>query len=139
MSLYLVSCVGQKLSVPAPAADLYTSAWFRKARSYVAKSGEPWLILSAKYGLVHPDKVIEPYDVTLNTMPVADRREWARKVFADLESYLAGVETVVFLAGKRYRQFLEVALAAKGVTVSVPMEGLRIGEQLSWLEREING
>ena len=139
MSLYLVSCVGKKLSVPALAADLYTSPWFRKARLYVAKSGERWLILSAKYGLVHPDKVIEPYDITLNTMPVADRREWARKVFADLESYLAGVETVVFLAGKRYRQFLEVALAAKGVTVSVPMEGLRIGEQLSWLEREING
>ena len=85
MSLYLVSCVGQKLSVPAPAADLYTSAWFRKARSYVAESGEPWFILSAKYGLVHPDKVIEPYDVTLNTMPVADRREWARSVLGDLE------------------------------------------------------
>ena len=139
MSLYLISCVGKKLSVPAPAADLYTSPWFRKARLYVAKSGEPWLILSAKYGLVHPDKVIEPYDVTLNTMPVADRREWAKKVFADLESYLAGVETVVFLAGNRYREFLEGPLAAKGVTVSVPMEGLRNGEQLSWLEREING
>ena len=139
MSLYLVSCVRKKLAVAAPAADLYTSEWFRKARSYVAKSGGPWLILSAKYGLVHPDKVIEPYDVTLNTMPVADRREWGRKVFADLESYLAGVETVVFLAGNRYRQFLQGPLAAKGVTVSVPMEGLRNGEQLSWLKRELNG
>ena len=139
MSLYLVSCVGQKLSVPAPAADLYTSAWFRKARSYVAESGEPWFILSAKYGLVHPDKVIEPYDATLNTMPVADRREWARSVLGDLESYVAGMETVVVLAGKRYRQFLEGPLAATGVTVSIPMEGLRIGEQLSWLERELNG
>ena len=139
MSLYLVSCVGQKLSVPAPAAELYTSAWFRKARSYVAESGGPWLILSAKYGLVHPDQVIKPYDVTLNTMPVAHRREWARNVLGDLGSYLAGVETVVFLAGQRYRQFLEGPLAAKGVTVSVPMAGLRIGEQLSWLDRELNG
>jgi hypothetical protein len=139
MSLYLVSCVSQKLSVPAPAADLYKSAWFRKARSYVAKSGGPWLILSAKYGLVHPDKVIEPYCVTLNTMPVAHRREWARNVLGDLESYLLGVETVVFLAGQRYREFLEGPLAAKGVKVGVPMAGLRIGEQLSWLEREVNG
>ena len=139
MSLYLVSCVGKKLSVPAPAAYLYTSAWFRKARSYVDNSGRPWFILSAKYGLLHPDRVVEPYDVTLNSLPVADRREWARNVLADLGSHLAGVDTVVFLAGKRYRQFLEGSLAAKGVTVSVPMEGLRIGEQLSWLEREING
>ena len=56
MSLYLVSCVGQKLSVPAPAADLYTSAWFRKARSYVAESGEPWFILSGNTGSFIPTR-----------------------------------------------------------------------------------
>jgi hypothetical protein len=40
---------------------------------------------------------------------------------------------VVFLAGERYREFLARHLASRGVEVSVPMEGLRIGEQLSWL------
>ena len=139
MSLFLVSCVGQKRSVPSAAGDLYTSAWFRKAKSYVAKFGGPWFILSAKYGLVHPEDVIEPYDVKLNTMPVADRREWARNVLVNLEPHLEGVETVVFLAGKRYREFLENPLADQGAVVSVPMEGLRIGEQLSWLEWELNG
>ena len=52
---------------------------------------------------------------------------------------MEGVETVVFLAGKRYREFLENPLADQGAVMSVPMEGLRIGEQLRWLERELNG
>lgn len=29
---------------------------------------DQWAILSAKHGLIDPDKVIEPYDVTLSTM-----------------------------------------------------------------------
>ena len=37
MTVYLVSCVGQKRSNPSPAKDLYTSTWFRKARMYVER------------------------------------------------------------------------------------------------------
>ena len=74
-AIYLVSCVGQKLKTPAPARDLYTSVWFRKARSYVESTGLPWSVLSAKHGVVHPDEVIAPYDLTLNSMKVADRRQ----------------------------------------------------------------
>ena len=36
--------------------------WFYKARTYVERTGRPWFVLSAKYGLVHPDEVIAPYD-----------------------------------------------------------------------------
>jgi hypothetical protein len=43
---------------------------------------------------------------------------------------------VVFLAGERYREFLTRYLTGHGVAVSVPMAGLRIGEQLSWLGRQ---
>ena len=60
--IYLVSCVSQKLSHPAPAQNLYTSAWFQKARSFVLKSGSPWYILSAEHGLVHPEQVLAPYE-----------------------------------------------------------------------------
>ena len=39
------------------------------------------------------------------------------------------------LAGDRYREFLTPMLQARGVQVDVPMQGLRIGEQLRWLDR----
>ena len=137
--VYLLSCVGQKRPVPAPARDLYTSTWFGKARSYVGSTGHPWFVLSAKHGLVHPDEVIAPYDLTLNTMRVVDRRTWARRVFTELEPHLDGVESVVFLAGQRYREFLEASLRSRGLYVWVPMEGLRIGEQLAWLTKMVHG
>src|SRR5262249_3487912 len=38
----LVSCAATKLDHPAPAADLYTSPLFIKARSYAEASGHPW-------------------------------------------------------------------------------------------------
>ena len=130
--------MGQKQSFPAPARDLYISPWFCKSSSYVESTGQLWFVLSAEHGLVHPDEVISPYDLTLNTMPVAARRQWAIRVLTELEPYLDGVESVVFLAGQRYREFLEPSLRGRGLVVSVPMEGLRIGEQLRWLTRMLD-
>ena len=137
VGLYLVACVKKKRSTAAPAKDLYTSNWFRKARAYVEGTGFPWRVLSARYGLVDPDEMIRPYDTTLNAMFVADRRAWASTVIDRLGPLLAGTGTVVFLAGRRYREFLELELRRRGVTVLVPMAGLTQGRQLSWLKERL--
>ncbi|MCY4468951.1 MAG: hypothetical protein OXC08_09535 [Thiotrichales bacterium] len=131
--LCLVSCVSVKCAIPARAKDLYTSPWFRKARACVEAVGCPWYILSAKYGLVEPNSTIDPYNQTLKTMPVNDRRAWATGVIDRLAPRLAGVSSVAFLAGRAYREFIEPELRRRGLTIYVPMEGLGIGRQLSWL------
>ena len=84
---------------------------------------------------MHPEQEIAPYEKTLNTMGVVERRDWARQVWRALKPHLAGVQSVVFLAGKNYREFLAPKLSDRGIDVHVPMEGLRIGEQLAWLTR----
>jgi hypothetical protein len=71
----LVACVKQKNSQPSLAKDLYTSTWFRKARAYVEQQGWGWYILSAQYGLLAPDTLIQPYEQTLNKMSAGDRRQ----------------------------------------------------------------
>ncbi|MDE3016768.1 MAG: hypothetical protein KGI29_07635 [Pseudomonadota bacterium] len=135
--VYFVSCVGQKRTTPAPAKDLYISDWFKKARHYAENAGYPWFILSAEYGLVDPHQVISPYEKTLNTMPVVTRRQWAQKVGAQLDKTMPQLKRAVFLAGSRYREFLGDHLQQRGIIVEVPMEGLRIGEQLSWLAQRV--
>ncbi len=137
--LYLVSCVKTKLSEPATAKELYVSAWFLKARACVERTGGAWRILSAKYGLVHPDDVIRPYEKTLNTMRVAERRAWAGNVLEALEPCLAETGTVIFFAGQRYREFLEPSLRNRGIEVEVPMRGLSQGRQLAWLGAHLDG
>ena len=126
--LFLVSCVKTKGAVPASAMDFYTSNWFRKARTCVEKTGCPWRILSAQYGLVHPEKEIGPYEKTLKTMRGEERRAWADCVLAALVPCLDGVDTVVFLAAQRYRQFLEPELHERGLAVRVPGAAAAPGE-----------
>ena len=136
--LCLVSCVSMKRAYPAQAKDLYVSPLFRKARACVEALGCPWYILSAKYGLVDPNETIESYEKTLKTMRAGERREWARGVLEAFAPILPGVKSVTFLAGKAYREHLEPELRSRGITVNVPMEGMRIGEQLSWLDGQLN-
>lgn len=135
--LVLVSCVKTKGSKATEAKSLYTSDWFRKARAYTENTGCPWLILSAEYGLVHPNAKIRPYEKTLRTMPVRERRAWSDGVLATLGTYLDRIDTVVLLAGQRYREFLEPTLRERGFAVRVPARGLAFGKEVAWLGRHL--
>ncbi|HTT83297.1 MAG TPA: hypothetical protein VMF67_07435 [Rhizomicrobium sp.] len=132
-TICLVSCVSKKRTFPEAAKNLYVSDWFRKARAFVERKGYRWYVLSAEYGLVAPDAVIAPYERTLNTMSIQERRVWAERVLAALFSSVPDLKSVVILAGSRYREFIADALRDRRVQIDIPMEGLRIGEQLSWL------
>ena len=55
-------------------------------------------------------------------------------VLMQVAEKLPKTERIVMLAGSRYREFVEPRLRGVGIRVDVPMEGLRIGEQLSWLK-----
>jgi len=132
-TICLVSCVGAKRAIPAPAKALYRSDWFIKARTYAETIGTQWFILSAKHGLIQPDEVISPYDQTLNTMGVVERRDWARLVQGQMNQQMPDAVRIVVLAGQRYRESLMDYLRSRAQTVDVPMAGLRIGEQLGWL------
>jgi hypothetical protein len=136
-TVVLVSCVSQKASRAMPAQDLYVSDWFRKASAYAKRISDEWYILSAKYGLIKPGTFIGPYDETLSLMKTRDRRMWARRVVDELREILEPGDRVVFLAGKMYRRHLTGPIRRIGCAIRVPMEGLRIGEQLSWLRERV--
>ena len=134
-TIYLVQCVSQKLSRPAPAKDLYCSAWFTKARAFVEAQNARWLILSGKYGAVAPGTVLKPYNVTLNDMTTTRRRDWAERTAATLRRHCQPGDRVVFLAGSAYRQYLAEHLRSWGCRVETPLARLGIGQQLQWLGR----
>jgi hypothetical protein len=134
-TVYLVSCVGKKQDQACKASELYASQWFLKARAYVESTRCSWFILSAEYGLLAPDRVVKPYDKTLNHMNQSKRREWATRVIAQMDADLPPADRIVILAGKRYREFLTGYLRRRAGRVDVPMEGLAIGKQLQFLQR----
>lgn len=131
----LISCVKKKYGSAAPARDLYTSQLFRGVRRYAETHADTWFILSAKYGVLRPDEVVEPYEGTLNTMPKRDRLAWGQKVQQQLLDLLPAAAEVILLAGQRYREDIEPFLRKNGYSVSVPLQGLTIGKQLQLLKQ----
>jgi hypothetical protein len=125
--IILVSCVSKKNLSPLPDCSLYISDWFKKAAQYASQFSAEWYILSAKCGLVLPDQVIEPYNITLKSMRKDARRNWARQVWTMLEPFVSPGYTVVFLAGEIYRENLVESVIRQNCYVIIPMEGLNIG------------
>ena len=128
----LISCVSKKLDHEAEAQDLYTSTLFRLNLAYARKlEPDNILILSAKYGLLELHERVQPYDLTLNDMPASEVRAWAGMVLRQLAARSdTANDHYVLLAGARYRRYLTPHLRH----FEVPLEGLRIGEQLSQLK-----
>lgn len=129
----LISCVKTKRSKAAQAKELYNSALFSKSRKFVERRCDPWFILSAKYGLVEPIEVIEPYEETLNKKSRRERHEWANRVWTVLRQRLSPDDRVTILAGIPYREVLVPLITAYGCQVDIPMEDLVFGRQLRWL------
>lgn len=129
----LVSCVKSKQGHAAPARELYTSALFTKARAWAEQHCDAWFVLSAKYGLVQPDEMIAPYELTLNTMASAERRVWARRVYGQMQTagLLDPSTTFVWLAGAKYKADLATLLSV--YPQQDPLVGLPLGKRLRWL------
>jgi hypothetical protein len=137
--LHLVACVAGKLGRPAPARELYTSDWFRKARAYVEALGAPWMILSAQHGLLDPAQVVAPYDATLIGAPEWRRLQWGEAVGFKLFELVPNGGRVVALAGQIYRDAITQPppWRMSRIELVAPMAGLGIGEQKQWLARNV--
>ncbi len=134
-TVVLISCVSQKLDYTSKAKDLYISTLFKKNIAYAAKlQPDKIYILSAKYGLLALDDEIEPYDLTLNTMRIKEKKEWADNVLEQIKKVEDISDTkFIFLAGANYRKYLIEHMPY----YEVPMEGLPIGKQLQYLTEQL--
>jgi len=136
----LVGCVKEKAAQPLPAKDLYVSTLFRGRRGFVERSCDQWWILSAAHGLINPDAVVAPYDVTLKDAGRSERRIWTQSVLAAIDHQvgLSRGDVVEIHAGSEYRDFgLVDGLEARGCEIVVPTEGMKIGRQLQFYKNAL--
>lgn len=130
----IIGCVSSKRRGRAKARDLYTSPLFSKRRQYAEASGLPWVIFSAKHGILDPEDVIETYDVALKLLPMRERRQKGAEAAAQLDARFGPFNGTVFEihAGDAYVSALREPLEARGARLVNPLEGLGIGYQLQW-------
>ncbi len=99
--IILISCVKEKLKTPANAKDLYISDLFKKSYRYAQLlKPDNIFILSAKYGLLKPEEIIEPYEETLNNKGSDEIKEWSIKVITAFNEKIdLDKDEVIILAG----------------------------------------
>jgi|SRR5271157_1510220 len=143
MILVIIPCGSRKIwdsnphLGPTPAREAYTGAPFRVNRQYAELVGERWIILSAKYGLIDPETVIEDYEVTFKkatTKPVGISEIRKQLVQLGLLQY----DRVIALGGKEYRLVLEQAFAGlPAKNLSFPFGGLPLGKAMQATKRAV--
>src|SRR4051812_25061529 len=107
MKIGLVSCTKLKADYPCNVRAMYQkSTLFKKAVNFIEQRDyDKWYVLSAKYGLLNPDDVIEPYDLTLNNMKVLERKKWSELVLKQIENLQLSITEIDFYAGVKYREY----------------------------------
>jgi cytoplasmic iron level regulating protein YaaA (DUF328/UPF0246 family) len=129
--IILISCVSKKKSYETSAADLYDSSLFKYALKYAKNSNPDKIyILSALYGLLETNDTIKPYNKTLNEMSTKERKAWSELVINQMKNKSIDLQNdqFIILAGSNYRKYLVDYLSH----YELPLEGKRIGEQLSY-------
>ena len=120
MTAIIIACGSKKLDHPAQARDMYVGALFRNARRAAESTGLPWWIMSAKYGIIPPAQVIEPYNMTYGK--TTGRRP------NEIATQLMGVPLPIWaLVPARYADVLALAIGTN--RIRAPLRGLSMGFQ----------
>jgi hypothetical protein len=137
MEIALISCTKLKQDYICQAQKMYLpSALFRKASTYIRNNYDVWFILSAKYGLLKPEEIIEPYNITLNKFSKKELVAWSEKIYLEMARY--PITAIDFYAGEKYRSELIPMLEKNNVRCKVPLRGLGIGQQLHFYNERLN-
>jgi hypothetical protein len=120
----LIGSAGGTASAPLPAARLFESAGFARARDHAAASGHPWFVVTAKHGLLDPDDVVAPFDLQLGDQSIGYRTAWGEWVVAQLGDRLRleGV-TLEVHGGVDFAQPLRGPMARRGGSVDLQLPG----------------
>jgi len=129
LDIGLIACSRTKADRPSLARELYVSPLFRAAREYAENRYGQWLILSARYGLVEPDQVLAPYDLSLRQLTARQREAWGDRIAVELTDRFPAGTVLWFHAGALYRDAIAPVVAHQ---VRFPLASLGIGQQLAW-------
>lgn len=122
--------------------DLYTGPLYRARLAYARALGGPQWILSGLHGLRRTDYLVGTYEHDLRKARAQERDGWALRVACDVQRLIGHGAPIVALASGPYLVWIRRLQAGARSwgrppwSISVPAEGLPLGEQRRWLALE---
>ena len=133
VKIALIGCTSRKQDYSCPAIEMYTkSNYFNLKLDYCKKINiDKIFILSAKYGLLEPDTIIQPYNLHLKSTSKDYRLNWSENVLKDLKQK-TDIENdeFIILAGNDYMKYLLEYIPNH----NNPVKGLGIGQQMKFFK-----
>jgi len=94
-----------------PANEAYTSQLFKAYCLYAQTFGTEWRIVSAKYGIVHPEQLIENYDCKFDASYLDPQNWWRLQGMVLQARALPNCERLILLGGYLYRSIMRKVFA----------------------------
>ena len=133
MKIGLISCVKTKCKYRTEAKNMYLSPLFKGYYNIAKRNCDLIYILSAKYGLLKENDIIEPYEESLNNKTEYQRKLWSYNVFREIEKNIKKDDIIYWYAGMNYKKYLSKILINKQIHYS---KNLGIGKILKKLKNE---
>lgn len=134
--IVFIGCGASKMKNACKAKNMYVGNYFRLCLAYAQTftTQDNIYILSAKYGVLPLEKVIEPYNRTLNKMNKQEKQDWKDMVIKQLTDIGINKDVeVAFICGTNYYNLLEDYFT--NYKVLLPKQG--IGIQQHFMIEEI--
>lgn len=128
--IYIIACGKEKSHHPIKARQMYTGSYFKSCLKYAeSQSSDNIYILSAKYGLIELDEIIEPYDMLITDNDAVSVNYVRYQAIND--NLLR--KDITMLGGKKYVSFVSKIWES----VNHPLKG-GLFAQISWMSNEVN-
>jgi hypothetical protein len=131
----LVSCGSAKVSFKTEARYLYKSPLFQNS-IYVANAiADEVFILSALYGLVRQDAILEPYNLSLKSFDKAQSAQWGADIVKRLSRLRSEPLEAIMFAGSSYVDPIIGSVLTSKISLKDPLKGLPLGARGSQIRR----
>lgn len=149
-TLAVINCKKTKRNIACEASKMYAgSSMFRAMRDFVEAYYDSYVILSAKYGVVLPDQIIEPYSQMIKSTGYAGKNETNILTESEKAVWIAEVldhpvwkkyAHIDFHLSKNYWELLEPHFSAKSNTkvILLPPNTGFVVRHYQWLLRDYN-
>lgn len=132
--LFIIGCSDKKATTARPAGEMYLSERFLAAKRIAQSYASTWLILSAKYGILSKDQIVEPYDVSLDSLCDEHYRSWVSQCSKQIINKTSPRDHVIFIGDNQYFMDIKELLILENRIVFMPLEFIPKEKQSRWIE-----
>lgn len=135
-NIALIACSKSKHTQTTEAQYMYLGNLFKQSLALAKEMKmDEIYILSSEYGLLNLDSTINPDAVCLMKFNAEEKKSWSKNVISQLDHKTdLNNDCFYIFAGRNYRKDIVGALTH----FQIPMEGLKVGEQLKYLNTQLH-